>query len=82
MSFPLPLRTEFRKELIRSWIVDVEDRIELGSLDGAISSLSEAHSLIMSLPPGEGDPSLESMFLEARVNIERYKTKLNHENNH
>lgn len=82
MAFPLPLGTEFRKELIKSWILDVEDRINMGDLEGASLSLSESHSLLMSLPPGKGDFRLELRFIEARVKIDRYQTKPNYENNH
>lgn len=82
MPFPLPLGTEFRKELIESWILDAEDRVNMGDLEGASLSLSESYSLLMSLPPGKGDSGLELRFIETRVKIDRYQTKPNYENNH
>ncbi len=73
MPFPLPLDPTFRKECIKSWLDDVEDRICLGKLEDAEHSWKIANYLYLSLPPGQGDFSLEEVLVEARVKIEQCK---------
>lgn len=74
MPFPLPIDPEFRKEVIRSWLQDVDDRIELGDLKSAEQSWKIANSLYVSLPPGQGDFFIEQALVESRVKIEQHTT--------
>ncbi len=78
MPFPLPADVNFRKEVIRSWIDDVEDRLEIQDPEGAEYSWKMANSLYVSLPAGQGDFSLEQDLVQARVKITKHyhsKTK-------
>lgn len=78
MPFPLPLDPQFRKEVIRSWIEDIEDRIDMGDLDGAEKSWQIANHLYLKLPAGKGDAELEKYLVESRVKLTEYhsiKTK-------
>jgi len=70
MPFPLPLDPTFRKEVIESWLQDVEDRIEMGDLEGAKVSWHFAQGIYISLPPGFGDGEIESKLMELRVKFE------------
>lgn len=70
MPFPLPIDPEFRKEIIRSWIEDCHDRLELGYKNDAEVSWRTANSLYLSLPPGSGDPAIEQALVSARVKLE------------
>jgi hypothetical protein len=72
MPFPLPLDPDFRKEVIKSWIEDVHDRIELGDRESAELSWKIANSLFVSLPAGQGDFSLETNLIESRVKLEQH----------
>jgi hypothetical protein len=72
MPFPLPLNPDFRKEVIKSWIEDVHDRIELGDRESAELSWKIANSLFVSLPAGQGDFSLEADLIESRVKLEQH----------
>lgn len=72
MPFPLPLDPDFRKEVIKSWIEDVHDRIELGDRESAELSWKIANSLFVSLPAGQGDFSLENDLIESRVKLEQH----------
>lgn len=72
MPFPLPLDPDFRKEVIKSWIEDVHDRIELGDRESAELSWKIANSLFVSLPAGQGDFSLETDLIESRVKLEQH----------
>jgi hypothetical protein len=72
MPFPLPLDPNFRKEVIKSWIEDVHDRIELGDRESAELSWKIANSLFVSLPAGQGDFSLENDLIESRVKLEQH----------
>lgn len=72
MPFPLPLDPGFRKEVIKSWIEDVHDRIELGDRESAELSWKIANSLFVSLPAGQGDFSLETDLIESRVKLEQH----------
>lgn len=69
MSLPLPLCPDFRKSLIQFWLDDVQDRLDLGDLNGGELSWKEANSLYLSLPPGHGDSLIENRLVEVRVNL-------------
>lgn len=71
MPFPLPLDPGFRREVIKSWIEDVYDRLSLGDIGGARRSWATANTLYVSLPAGQGDFSLEGELLKTRVKLER-----------
>jgi hypothetical protein len=71
VPFPLPLNPDFRKEVAYSWLVDVCDRIDLGDYEGAQHSLKTAHDLLMQLPPGEGCPKLDRLYLETSEKLEK-----------
>lgn len=64
--FPLPKDPEFIKEVVRSWIEDVDDRVSIGDEHGASLSLRTAETLYLSLPPGYGDDSIESSIVNAK----------------
>ena len=72
MPFPLPLDPDFRKEVIKSWIEDVHDRIKLGDRESAELSWKIANSLFVSLPAGQGDFSLENKLIESRVKLDQH----------
>jgi hypothetical protein len=71
MPFPLPIDPEFRKIVIEDWLQDADDRIGMGDVGGAKISLRNAHDLILSLPAGGVDLSLEQRYLDRRVKIEQ-----------
>ena len=78
MPFPLPLDPQFRKEVIRSWIDDVDDRVNMGDLDGAEKSWQTANHLYLKLPAGKGDAELERHLVASGVKLTEYpsiKTK-------
>ena len=76
VPFPLPIDPDFRKEVITSWIDDVDDRLEIDDLDGAHYSWKVANTLYISLPAGQGDFLLEESLVQARVKIDKhYHTK-------
>jgi hypothetical protein len=74
MPFPLPLDPSFRKEVIQSWIEDVSERLYLNDIESAMQSWQIANTLYVSLPPGQGDFSLEKFLVESRVKIEEHTT--------
>lgn len=74
MPFPLPIDPDFRKEVIQSWIEDVEDRIDLGDFDSAEQSWKIANALYVSLPPGQGDSLLEDALVKSRVKLDKHTT--------
>lgn len=69
MPFPLPIDSDFRKEIVHSWILDVYDRLEIGDLDGAEKSWKTATNIYLSLPGGDGSLSLDDELFQARVKI-------------
>jgi hypothetical protein len=69
MPFPLPIDSDFRKEIVNSWILDVYDRLEIGDLDGAEKSWKTATNIYLSLPGGDGSLSLDERLFQARVKI-------------
>ena len=72
MPFPLPLDPDFRKDIIRSWIEDIEDRLELSDLEGAYLSWNTANNLYVSLPAGQGDFFIEKALVKSRVKISQH----------
>lgn len=68
----MPIDPVFRKIVISDWLIDVGDRLEIGDVNGAKISLRNAHSLIISLPAGSGDSSLEQRYEESRVKLEQF----------
>lgn len=67
MPFPLPLDPAFRKEVVRMWIADIDDRLEEGDEEGAKQSWKIAQEIYLSLPPGNGDEEIENALFQARV---------------
>ena len=70
MPFPLPVDPDFRRQVVQFWLEDVEDRLELLDLDSAEKSWKLANDIYLSLPAGEGDESLESSLVQARVKLD------------
>jgi len=70
MAFPLPLDPDFRKEVIKSWIEDCNDRLDLGKVEDAKISWQIANSLYLNLPPGTGDLSIEDALMAIRVKLD------------
>lgn len=70
--FPLPADISFRKEVIKSWLEDVDDQLEVNSLDKAKESLKIATVLYLSLGPGQGDDFIEDAIEGARVKINKH----------
>jgi hypothetical protein len=69
MPFPLPLDPDFRKEVVRMWIADIDDRLKEGDEEGAKQSWKIAREIYLSLPPGNGDEEIESALFQARVKL-------------
>lgn len=69
MPFPLPVDPQFRKEVIEFWLEDIEDRIEMNALQGALDSWKIANGLYLELPAGHGDPYLEDQLMALRVKL-------------
>jgi len=67
--FPLPLDSQYRKEIVWAWVGDISDRINDG-LPGAEKSWKIANEIYLSLPPGEGDEEIESALALARVKLD------------
>ena len=72
MPFPLPIDPAFRKEVIVSWLEDVEDQLEAGDLEKAKESMAIALKLYISLPAGCGDIAVEGMIDAARVKLGKH----------
>jgi hypothetical protein len=70
MPFPLPLDPEFKKEVILFWLLDVDDRLEMGDVESAEKSWKTATELLLSLPAGRGSLSLEESLFQARVKLD------------
>jgi hypothetical protein len=80
MPFPLTLDPDFRKEIVRSWLDDVDDRIEMNQLKDAEYSWQTANKIYLSLPFGSGDMDLESQIIAARVKIDKRHQATNENN--
>jgi hypothetical protein len=69
MPFPLPLDPQYRRDLVRDWLQDVADRVN--DPESANVSWKIANDIYLSLPPGEGDETLELELVQARVKIDQ-----------
>ena len=76
MPFPLPLCPEYRKLIVTFWLDDIDDRLKINQVGDAEKSWKIANDIYLSLPPGEGDDSLESKLIQARVKIDKISHKL------
>jgi hypothetical protein len=72
MPFPLPLDPEFRKEVVSSWMDDVEDRYANGELEDAEVSWRIANAIYLHLPPGEGCLETEARLFGLRVKLSQH----------
>jgi hypothetical protein len=72
MAFGLPLDPDFRKTVVGFWLDDVDDRIQIGDIEGAKRSWHEGRNIYLSLPPGFGDLSLEDRISQYRVKLDRF----------
>lgn len=72
MPFPLPIDPDFRKEVVRMWITDVDDRIEIKDFEGAAQSWKTANQIYLSLPAGFGDMALEEELMQSRVKLRQH----------
>lgn len=70
--FPLPADPAFRKEVIVSWLEDVDERLLRGDTGAASYSLKVATELYLSLPPGNGCEVVEKAIVGARVKISKH----------
>ena len=70
MPFPFPVDPSYRREIALSWLLDVEDRLDMGDLDGAEKSWKTATDILLSLPAGEGSFSLDEGLFQARVKLD------------
>jgi len=66
MPFPLPVDNNHRIEIIKWWLDDVDDRLELGRIDDAIKSFSIARDLYLKLPGNVFDQTLEDRVIAAQ----------------
>ena len=80
MALPLPIDPDFRKTVIGFWLDDIDDRLEIGDIEGAELSWKEANNLYLSLPMGCGDTNLEEEIFKKRVKIDNL-TYATNENN-
>jgi hypothetical protein len=76
MPFPLPLDPEYRRLIVSFWLEDVDDRLAVYCSQDAEKSWKYANDIYLSLPPGEGDDSLESKLVQARVKLDNISQKL------
>jgi hypothetical protein len=70
MPFPLPLDPVFRKEIAWIWIHDIGDRLKLNDVEGANASWKIANEIYLSLPPGNGDQTIEDQLFQKRVKLD------------
>lgn len=71
MAFPLPVDPAFRREAVLAWLEDVEERL-LTFTPGADESWRIAREIYLSLPPGEGDPKIETALFDLRVKLDNH----------
>jgi hypothetical protein len=69
MPFPLPIDEEFRIEVIKVWLDDVEDRLALGKNEDADLSFRIALNLYLKLPGNFFDQNLEDRIIAAQGKI-------------
>jgi hypothetical protein len=72
MPFPLPLDPDFRKEVVVSWLEDVEDQLALGDLKKAKESMAIAIKIYISLPAGCGCERVENLIDRVRVKLDKH----------
>ena len=72
MPFPLPIDPDFRREVVKMWLQDVEDRLKMGDSLGAKQSWKIANSIYLSLPSGGGEFLLEKILIETRVKLDSH----------
>jgi hypothetical protein len=80
MPFPLPQDVDFVKEVIRSWLDDVGDRLEINQPKDAEHSWRTANNLYLCLPAGSGDMGIEDRIYNLRVKLDNL-THITNENN-
>jgi hypothetical protein len=80
MAFPLPTDPDFRKEIVTSWLDDIDDRLETGKREEAEKSWSIAREIYLSLPAGCGCSTLEDRIFQQRVKLDNI-TYATNENN-
>lgn len=80
MAFPLPIDPAFRKEVVRFWLDDVDDRLSDNRPEDAETSWKQANELYLSLPPGCGDMALEDYLVQQRVKINNFSHPTNENN--
>lgn len=78
--FPLPADPHFRKEIVKAWLDDIDDRLQMGDYKGAEESWRTATSILLSLPPGAGSPPLEQDLALQRVKLDNTTSRTTHEN--
>ena len=76
MPFPLPVDPDYRREIVSSWLDDIEDRLSVNAIPDAEKSWKIANDIYLSLPPGEGSEELESALVRLRVKIHNISQKL------
>jgi hypothetical protein len=76
MPFPLPVDPDYRREIVSSWLDDIEDRLSVNAIPDAEKSWKIANDIYLSLPPGEGSEELESALVRLRVKIDNISQKL------
>ena len=69
MPFPLPEDPEYRKLVVTFWLDDVDDRLSANRLQDAEKSWKYANDIYLSLPPGEGDPEIETWLFKQHGKI-------------
>jgi len=71
MPFPLPIDPQFRREIIKEWLYDVDERLAAGTIDGAEKSWKDAAKLYLGLGAGEYCPEIDALIAEQRVKIDQ-----------
>ena len=74
MPFPLPEDPAYRKLVVTYWLDDINDRLDSNQVQDAEKSWKIASSIYLSLPPGEGDPEIESWLFKQRGKIDQITT--------
>ena len=66
MPFPLPLDPDHRLEVIKMWLDDVDDRLEIGAEEDAALSYAIARNIYLKLPGGFYDQDLEDRMISTQ----------------
>jgi hypothetical protein len=80
MAFPLPADPAYRKLVVTFWLDDIDDRLKINAVSDAEKSWKIANEIYLSLPPGTGDPDIESWLFAQRVKLDN-TTLTTNENN-